>query len=357
MPACARREIVREGVIGTYHCVSRCVRQAFLCGVDSYTGRSFEHRKHWIRERLMEIARIFAVDVCGYAVMCNHLHVIVRVRPDLVDSWSSEEVARRWWQLHPGRRNDNGEPAEPNAAELEAVLVPRPGCLQGESEIRSRLASLSWFMRSLVEPIARRANREDGCKGRFWEGRFKCQALLDERAMLACAAYVDLNPIRAKMAATPEESEFTSAKDRIESYKGQQKIKALEERAKTTGKPPSPDVIAAAMCQRQRDHWLCPIGPEAGYLPSLDLPGYLRLLDWTGRWLAHDKRGAISSRLRPILERLELDVERWLMTARCYGRWFRRAAGSAKALYDEAVRAGRRWLHGVQRARWAFGPA
>ncbi len=357
MPACARREIVREGEIGTYHCVSRCVGRAFLCGVDPYSRRSFEHRKHWIRDRLVELAEIFAVDVCGYAVMCNHLHVIVRVRPDRVDAWSSEEVARRWWKLHPRQRTDDGRPAEPSKAELEAVLAPREGCKNGELEIRDRLASLSWFMRSLAEPIARRANREDGITGRFWEGRYKCQALLDEPAMLACAAYVDLNPIRAKMASTPEGSEFTSAKDRIEAYQGCQKLRALETQAEISGVRPPEPIVRAIVHQQKRDRWLCPIGPEADYLPSLDLPSYLRLLDWTGRWLSRNKRGAIPPRLHPILERLDLEVERWLKTTRCYGQWFRRAVGSAKTLCDEAARAGKRWLHGVKHARWAFGSA
>jgi REP element-mobilizing transposase RayT len=76
-----RRQIVDPAASGYYHCVSRCVRRAFLCGEDSCTGKSFEHRKAWVEERLLDLARHFAVGVYAYAVMSNHLHVVLHVDP------------------------------------------------------------------------------------------------------------------------------------------------------------------------------------------------------------------------------------------------------------------------------------
>jgi hypothetical protein len=174
MPAYARRQIVDESQVGAYHCVSRCVRRAFLCGDDRFTGKNFDHRKVWMQERLETLAGIMAVDVLGFAVLSNHIHLLLRIRPDIAASWSDEEVARRWWRLHPGRRDEDGTPAEPEPAEI-ALLLADADVL---AERRRRLSSLSYFMGALCEPIARRANKEDHATGRFWEGRFKSQVLL-----------------------------------------------------------------------------------------------------------------------------------------------------------------------------------
>jgi REP element-mobilizing transposase RayT len=188
--AVARNLVVERGVVGLYHCISRCVRRAFLCG-DGY-----DHRRDWIQERLRELARIFAVDVCGYAILSNHFHVVVRMNPDRAAEWSNDDVARRWLCLFgpsSERPNDGGLAL----ADAVARLAASSGRI---AVLRDRLSDLSWFMRCVNEPIARRANREDECTGRFWEGRFKCQALLDERAVLAAMTYVDLNPVRAGIA-------------------------------------------------------------------------------------------------------------------------------------------------------------
>ena len=207
----ARRETIAPGEVGIYHCVTRCVRRAFLCGADPLTGKNFDHRKNWVRERLEVLAGIFGIEVCGYAAMSNHLHVVLRSRPDLARGWTDVEVAARWLRLFPKRRKD-GTAAPPKEQEIASLAANTERC----AICRVRLSNISWFMRCLSEPIARRANREDGCRGRFFEGRFRCQMLLDDAAVLACSLYVDLNPIRAGIAETPEESKFTSAYDRIQ---------------------------------------------------------------------------------------------------------------------------------------------
>ena len=103
--------------------------------------------------------------------MVNHIHVILRNRPDIVAGWSDEEVARRWWQLFPLRKNKDRSPAVPTQSELKLWMTPARS-----KQLRSRLSDISWWMRALAEPIARRSNVEDKCTGRFWEGRYKCQS-------------------------------------------------------------------------------------------------------------------------------------------------------------------------------------
>ena len=199
MPRVNRTEICATDEIQVFHLINRCVRRTFLCGEDVTTGKDYSHRKEWIRSRLEELAGIFALDVMSFAVLSNHLHVVVRTRPDIVKSWSDEEVALHWWRLFPQRRDDNGRAVEPMESELKHILSNASGL----KEKRRRLCDISWFMRCLAEPIARRGNFEDQVSGRFWEGRFRAQPLLDETAIVACMAYVDLNPIRAGIAATP----------------------------------------------------------------------------------------------------------------------------------------------------------
>lgn len=207
-----RKSLIDLAATPYYHCISRCVRRAFLCGRDTFTGKSYEHRRKWVEDRLLFLARVFAIDVCAYAVMSNHTHVVLHVNRQLAEHWTDTDVLKRWHKLHKGlpcchTYLDSHLRQSLSEAELETVR----SCI---NIYRARLQSISWFMRLLNEPIARRANQEDACTGRFWEGRFKSQALLDEPALAACMAYVDLNPVRAGVATSLKASSHTSIRRR-----------------------------------------------------------------------------------------------------------------------------------------------
>jgi REP element-mobilizing transposase RayT len=293
----ARSTLVSASDTPYYHCISRCVRRAFLCGYDSHSHTDYEHRRQWLEDKLNKTANVFAVNLCAYAVMSNHYHVVVHIHTEIATTWSKREVVRRWHSLFNGtylsQRFDAREPLLPTQLEV----------LDHDIEIwRERLCSLSWFMKVVNESIARRANLEDQCTGHFWESRFKSQALLDERALLSCMAYVDLNPIRAKMANSPETSDHTCIKSRIETLNGHRKPTLSIE-----------NFVGSK--------------PDKTGLPFV-LRDYLELVDWTGRIVREDKRGKINSSLPPILERLSLDRNSWLILTTQFERQFGQWVGS-----------------------------
>ncbi|MDQ7050935.1 MAG: hypothetical protein Q9M92_15940 [Enterobacterales bacterium] len=223
--AVKRSEIVDSNTAGYYHLMTRCVRRAYLCGKDAKTGQSFEHRREWIENRILQLAEIFSIEIYAYAVMSNHYHIVVYSDPKLPEKWSDEEVARRWLQAFPGKL-ESPQFQHLRQAKIRAITEDK----QLLSSYRQRLGSLSWFMKQINEPIAKRSNREDSVTGHFWEARFKSQALLDDAALLTCMAYVDLNPIRAKTCNSLKASKHTSIKNRIKNLSEdnlQQQIKPL----------------------------------------------------------------------------------------------------------------------------------
>jgi len=347
MPRLARGEYLDPHEVQVVHAIQRCVRRAFLCGDDPVSGRNHEHRRHWIRARLEFLASVFGIDCLTYTVLSNHLHIVLRSRPDIVKTWSDHEVARRWLQLFPKRRNQEGSPQQPTAAELQMITSDADRL----ETLRRRLSDISWWMRCTAENIARQANREDQCTGRFWEGRFKAQMLLDEASLLACAAYVDLNPVRAALARAPEDAEFTGAKDRIDDLKqrpagavrgthawershGRRKsgwMSPLEINERTDSSGPEPERSTRRASQK-------------GFLP-MSLGQYLQLLDWTGRQLQRTKRGTIPADLAPILTRIGLDTKSWCDLVQKFGRLFKRAVGTTDSLVQEAGRRGVKYMH------------
>ena len=298
-----------------YHCWSRCVRRAYLCGIDPTTGSDFNHRRGWIVNRIKQLADVYAIDVCAYAVMSNHYHIVLKIDAPSSAKWTDQEVVDRWLRLFKGpaivRRWTRGEPMGQDEMATVASFI---------TEWRRRLADLSWYMRSLNEKIARMANAEDECKGRFWEGRFKSDALLDERALLASMAYVDLNPIRAGLAQTPETSQYTSVKERIE----------------------NPNPSSLSLFKDQSD--------AGGNIP-FRLQDYLTLLDWSGRAIRADKPGYIPPHAPPILERLGMEQSATLDYVRRKHDYAANALGPVSKLRALARSAGLKFIKGISLGR------
>jgi len=359
MARLARGDVFDPLEVSVLHCIHRCVRRCFLCGHDAISGNNYDHRKRWLERRLRLLAGCFGIDVLGFAILSNHFHVVLRNRPDVVATWNDAEVARRWLRLCPVRKTPDGQPAEPSETEIAALT----GWPERLAEIRCRLSDISWLMRFVAEPLARWANREDEVSGRFWEGRFKSVKLCDEAAILACGVYVDLNMIRAGLAKTPEESDFTSAQRRIEALAGPR-----DDRQATAERGGSSD--GGLSDGSSSDDWLAPLaldesappGPapsassarcsDRGFLP-MRVEAYLELLDWTGRQLVGGKRGAIPPTVAPILTRLDIAQDDWLELAGNFGRLFQRVAGRPRSIARLRTRQGRGFRAG--RAR-LFGP-
>jgi REP element-mobilizing transposase RayT len=314
----ARKSLISLRETPYYHCVARCVRRAWLWGRDEYAGKDYSHRKQWVIDRLRELSSVFAVDICAFAVLSNHYHVVLYVDTIRAKGWSDDQVMKHWQRLfrlptliERYQRGEATSLAEQDAAQKIISLW------------RARLMDVSWFMRSLNEHLARRANQEDGCTGRFWEGRFKSQALLDEAGILTAMAYVDLNPIRAGIANTPETSEFTSVFERIRALKG-------EITDGLTLKPFHGNT--------QKDPLPCSI------------EDYLALLDWTGRAVRGGKRGQIDQDAPPILKRLNIDPAAWMECMRPKGNVFGRAMGQLDHLRLHAKALGQQWVKGLRQA-------
>jgi len=325
-----RNQLIDRTESGYYHCISRCVRQAFLCGDE------FDYRRAWIEERARWLASIFAIDVCKFGILNNHFHLILRNEPDLVEEWSDDEVVERWKSVHPGSALLRGKPDQEGDATMRVA------------EMRERLRDISWFMRALKQYVGARANLEDGAKGQFWSERFKSIRILDEAALLACSIYIDLNAVRAKIADTPEESKYSSVHNRIlvkhlhECRRGERPkapqdaeqligfenecTARLPDRTKRTKRKKKRRGRQRAALPFRADEagiWMTPIENDPPGAPkrktaaarrrrglfNMTIGAYLALVDEFGRIVKAGK-GFIADCYKPILERLRIDPDR-----------------------------------------------
>ncbi|HBJ38684.1 MAG TPA: hypothetical protein DDZ51_28820 [Planctomycetaceae bacterium] len=370
MARLARCEIFDPREVAVVHVMNRVCRRCFLLGNDPVSGKSFDHRKGWIENELKRLAAIMGIDLLTFACLSNHFHLILRSRPDVVKTWTDHEIAQRWCRLCPAKKCADPANYKPTSAEIEMIV----NCPERLAEVRLRLSDVSWWMRILCQKIAIRANLEDGELGKFWQSRYRAVRLLDEEALLACAAYVDLNPIRAAIAETLETSDFTSVQRRIQSMLAEEITASAQPESladpcnditTSASEPRLPDREPTAEATPATMHagrdssspaFLAPVeldrrGDAVGPCPSfsgqrcsdkgflaMSLDEYLALLDWTARQHVSGKQGATPKDVPPIFARLAVRPEVWCELASDFGRLFGVIAGQPHRIDEHRSR-------------------
>lgn len=321
----ARKHQIDLNATSFYHCISRCVRQAFLCGKSKQTGKNYEHRREWVVSRLSLLTQIFAIKICAYAVMSNHYHLVLHVDTQTAQSWSPEEVAARWKRLFKGTLTDSKN-FELKTGDAEALIA----------KWRSQLTEVSWFMRCLNEFLARKANQEDGCKGRFWEGRYKSQALLDESALLTCMSYVDLNPVRARLSNNLEGSDFTSIQQRLIAHSN------LNKQSHTY-----PQLMSF------EKNFIQDKQQSITRLPFTEI-AYIELVRWTGSAIREDKKGFIPTAISDLLSDAGIHGNQWIESVHHFGTSYGWLVGRLAAIKRRCATLNKKWLHGLSASNTYF---
>ena len=344
MPRKNRRDVFNPLAVSCNHCVVKCVRGLFLLS----SGKLCHARKLMMENRIIFLARHFGIDVLAIAFMSNHIHFLLRNRPDVVETLTDQEVARRWLTLFPGdtkkrkrkcksgalncptsnastQDQDDHLPSPPSEDAIKAFMK------QADAMKKARvcLSDISWLMRAFNQYVATVANREDNVAGRFWQGRFHLQSIVDEAALLACTIYIDLNPIRANAAETLEDSHFTSALARVRALRFEAEVaadeaeKAEELDAEPTQSKVKPRRKPKSLIERL-DIFLVPIelssanaldpqvnqlgarASDRGFL-NMTLDEYIQLLEYVGKLVHPNKRGKIAAEAESILKRLNIN--------------------------------------------------
>ena len=312
------------------------MRRAFLCGCDPLTGKDFSHRRQWIVERLSLLSQAFAIDIYAYAVMSNHLHIVLFVEPDRSQRWSDQEVIERWRSIYRWRNPEDDTP------------LPTPDQVGPEklAAWRERLGNVSWLMKSLNEPLAHIANAEDNCRGHFWEGRFGCTVLLDDPAVLAAMAYVDLNPIKAAIADSLITSDFTSIQRRLREL-GYPALETNKADSTDGGDLPSNGNVSAAPVPAVFSN--APANSPS-QTPGATLHGYIALVEAAAHEALASKPD-VSTQAQLALDPFSLALPQWCQAVNDFDRLFRRVAGKTSAVDQFVEQIGRRRRVAVAGAR------
>ena len=281
---------------------------------------------------MKRLSSVYAIDIAAYAIMSNHYHLVLRVDKSRALNWSVDEVIERWYKLYKGNTLVDQYRHGKVISDAERVIIDAV-----VDEWRRRLYDISWLMKNLNEYIARKANREDDCTGKYWEGRFKSQALLDDVALLSCMAYVDLNPIRASMATSLAESDFTSIQARIRQYRSYQR----QQQQGDKNKPGQPKIV-------MQPAQLMKLGTstDSDSFP-FGLQDYLALVAWSGLHLNSEPCRTIKSSAPDVLTALAIEHEIWLGAINHFERQYGCFAGSKENLRGCANARNDCWYKGV----------
>ncbi len=329
IPRCQQ---VRPQVVQYYHTLSRCVRKMKLTNDGA--------RKDYMLVWLKSLHEVFAVEVCRYALMGNHFHLIVRVNAPMAEAWSSHEVAVRWSKLHPPREGSYRALA---GDALNAWRAEKAQDAAFVSKARLALCSLSKFMKDFKQRVAESFNREDHASGAFWEARYACVPLDNEASLLACMTYVDLNPHVAGKCGKPEEDPYVSLHESVRSREqvrrerqavGLTASAANEEERHRHGERTFGDQTDSAgatevIPDAEKHVWTVPVGrtdrhARRSILPHVRLEDYLRLVDFAARRF-RDGKVQLDGATAVILERVQLGADDWLAQL---GRWMGESAAS-----------------------------
>ena len=314
-----RRDIIPENKPGTYHIITRCVRRERLLDRGE--------RKVWLCRGLAGWLSHMGIDLLGYAIMGNHVHLVIRLRPDVVKSWTNHDVARHALAVLPVRSGPGLEPLTVTAAVVERYA----GNARWLALQRERLSSPSWLLRLVKQGVSRRANGEDGCTGHFWEKRFTSVALLDRAATLACMVYVDLNPLRAGLVRDPIESQFTSIRHRAARVGNRTRCDQDAE-DEMLGRR----LVAIPQC--------APVDSWSGVLPEWDITEqqYVALVQETARMTGRSNRAALAMAL-PLARRVGIEPAAWIESMSRGGAMSGSVVGAPEARKRWCESTGQRW--------------
>ncbi len=300
-----------------------------MCGRDSVTGSDYTYRRKWLRNRIIFLSKVFSIRIAAFAIMENHFHTVLVVDSSEAENWSNQEVIKRWHKIFRGTDLSHRFLSGDSLDENENMILGK-----NIETWRKNLCSISWYMRCTKEPLARLANKEDQCKGRFWDGRFHCQALLDKKSILTCMAYVDLNPLRAKMCKNPEQDRFTSLRLRIKQI--QRSTRSLKHSLNLLPESPRAD---------ERDKFKI----------SISLAEYLSIVDTTARLSRSNKRGVLNQQERSIFQRLGFTVEQWISAAMFFNKNFYTYVGTRTSLLTAMKVSGKNSMWGIRNCEALLG--